>query len=298
MANIQSKKMWLFIAVVFFISWTLAFIYWSVAGSVNTASVSYFVMAITYMFTPMIAAIFVQKVIFKQKLKQNLGINFRWNKWWTIAWLLPLFIALATMGVGLLFPGVSFSPAMEGMFDRFEGLLTPEQMDEMRNMELPVHPFFLTLIQGLIAALTINAVAGFGEELGWRGILHESLKNKGFWKMSLVIGVIWGVWHAPIILMGHNYPEYPVTGVFMMVVFCILFAPLFTLIREKSNSVIAASIFHGGINAMGGSAIMLLKGGNELIIGLTGLAGFIVLAFVNIIIFIYERNNKIIHNEN
>lgn len=281
------KKILLFLAITFGLSWTMALVYWLAGGSTNTASTPYFIMTITFMFTPMISALLVQKLIFKQDIKKSLGVNFKWNRWWTIAWLLPLVIALATMGVGLLFPSVSFSPGMEGMFDRFEGLLTPEQMDEMRNMKLPVHPFFITLVQGLIAALTINAVAGFGEELGWRGILHESLKHKGFWRMSVIIGLIWGIWHAPIILMGHNYPENPITGVFVMIAFCILFAPIFTLIREKSGSVISASILHGGINALGGSSVMLLKGGNELLIGLTGLAGFIVLAILNIMIFIY-----------
>ncbi len=284
------KKIWLFLAITFGLSWTMALVYWLAGGNTNTASTPYFVMTITYMFTPMISALLVQKIILKQNVKQNLGINFKWNRWWTIAWFLPLIIALATMGVGLLFPSVSFSPEMDGMFDRFEGMLTPEQMDEMRNMELPVHPFFITLTQGLIAALTINAVAGFGEELGWRGILHESLKEKGFWKMSLIIGIIWGIWHAPIILMGHNYPEYPIAGVFMMIAFCILFAPIFTLIREKSGSVIAASILHGGINALGGTAIMLLKGGNELLIGLTGLSGFTVLFVINISIYFVFGN--------
>lgn len=282
-----SKNILLFLALTFGLSWTMALVYWLAGGSTNTTSTSYFIMTITFMFTPMISALLVQKLLFKQDIKKNLGVNFKWNRWWTIAWLLPLVIAFATMGVGLLFPSVSFSPGMEGMFDRFEGLLTPEQMDEMRNMELPVHPFLITLVQGLIAALTINAIAGFGEELGWRGILHEGLKHKGFWRMSLIIGLIWGIWHAPIILMGHNYPENPITGVFMMIAFCILFAPIFTLIREKSGSVIAASILHGGINALGGTAIMLLKGGNELLIGLTGLAGFTVLIILNIMIFIY-----------
>ncbi|NHB67722.1 CPBP family intramembrane glutamic endopeptidase [Perlabentimonas gracilis] len=290
----DNKKVGLFLAITFGLSWTMAMVYWLVGGSTNTASTPYFIMTITFMFTPMISALLVQKLIFKQDIRKSLGVNFKWNRWWTIAWLLPLVIALATMGVGLLFPSVSFSLGMEGMFDRFEGLLTPEQMDEMRNMELPVHPFFITLIQGLIAALTINAVAGFGEELGWRGILYESLKHKGFWRMSLIIGLIWGIWHAPIILMGHNYPENPITGIFMMIAFCILFSPIFTLIREKSGSVIAASILHGGINALGGTAIMLLKGGNELLIGLTGLAGFTVLIIFNIMILIYlNKSNKL-----
>lgn len=293
----EKNKIWIFIVLTFGLSWTMALVYWLVSGSPNPTSTSYFAITLIYMFTPMISALIVHKVILKQEVK-NLGVNFKWNRWWTFAWLLPLIIVLATMGVGLLIPSVDFSPEMEGMFDRFEGFLSPEQMDEMRNMELPIHPFFLTLIQGLIAALTINAVAGFGEELGWRGFLHESLKRKGFWIMSLIVGVIWGIWHAPIIIMGHNYPENPITGLFMMIAFCILFSPVFALIREKSGSVIAASIFHGGINSLGGTAIMLLKGGNELLIGLTGLAGFIVLALVNIAIFIYERKNVIILYDN
>ncbi|PKP39296.1 MAG: CPBP family intramembrane metalloprotease domain-containing protein [Bacteroidetes bacterium HGW-Bacteroidetes-15] len=289
----NSKKIWMFLAITFGLSWTMAFVYWLAGGSTNTASTPYFILTITYMFTPMISALIVQKIILKQEIIKCLGVNFKWNKWWTTAWLLPLVIAISTMGVGLLFPSVSFSPEMEGMFARFESLLTPEQMDEMRNMKLPVHPFFITLIQGLIAALTINAVAGFGEELGWRGILYDSLKEKGFWKISLIVGTIWGIWHTPIILMGHNFPQYSVVGVFMMIAFCILFAPAFTLIREKSGSVIAASIFHGGINALGGTAIMLLKGGNELLIGLTGLAGFTVLIVLNIMIFFYlNYSNK------
>lgn len=287
----NAKAMWQFLFTTFGISWALAFFYWLATSEVNTSSVSYFVMALTYMFTPMISAFFVKKVILKQEIKQSLGVNFKWNRWWTIAWFLPLGISVSVMGIGLLFPGVSFSPEMEGMFDKFEKILTPEQMEEMRNTQLPLHPYFLTLLQGLIAAVTFNAVAGFGEELGWRGLLYDSLKKRGFWKMSLIIGIIWGVWHSPIILMGHNYPQYPVIGVFMMIVFCVLISPLFTLIREKSNSVIAASILHGGINAMGGSAVMLLKGGNELLIGFTGLAGFLFLSVLNILIYFYKKRD-------
>jgi hypothetical protein len=45
--------------------------------------------------------------------------------------------------------------------------------------------FWLALGQGLIAGATINAVAGFGEELGWRGFLYRELSFLGFWKSSL-----------------------------------------------------------------------------------------------------------------
>ncbi|MDV7393394.1 hypothetical protein RZS08_18620, partial [Arthrospira platensis SPKY1] len=134
----------------------------------------------------MISVILVEKAIYKGELVKTYDIRFRWNRWWTVAWLLPLGIALATFGMSLLFPGVLFSPEMEGMFERFANVLTEEQMDEMRNMELPVHPFFLAILQGLIAGITINAVAGFGEELGWRGLMHRELSHLNFWKMSFL----------------------------------------------------------------------------------------------------------------
>jgi len=119
--------------------------------------------------------------------------------------------------------------------------------------------------------------------------LQKELGYRGFWRSSIFIGVIWGVWHAPIILQGHNYPEHPVIGVFMMIVWTILLAPIFSYVRLRAKSVIAAAIIHGSLNGTFGLSIMVVKGGNDLLIGVTGIAGFIVLLFVNIGLFIYDR---------
>jgi membrane protease YdiL (CAAX protease family) len=178
---------------------------------------------------------------------------------------------------------------MAGMFERFKDMLTPEQLEQMKSQinTLPVHPFWLTLVQGLIAGLTINAVAAFGEELGWRGLLQRELGPLGFWPSSLLIGLIWGIWHAPLILQGHNYPQHPQLGVALMTIWCMLLAPIFSYIRLKACSVIAAAILHGTLNATYGLSIMLIQGGNDLTVGLTGLAGFIVLAMVDVALLIY-----------
>ena len=111
----------------------------------------------------------------------------------------------------------------------------------------------------------------------------------GFLKTSVLTGFIWGVWHTPIILQGHNYPQHPVAGVFMMIAWCILLAPIFNYIRLKSKSVIAASILHGSLNANAGLAIMVVKGGSDLVAGVTGLAGFITLFIINACIFIFDH---------
>jgi len=280
-----SNKLSLFLILTFGISWSLAIIYWLAGGNTNTMSAPYMIMALAFMFTPMLSVIITEKLLLRNSLKKTYDLSFRWNRWWWIAWLTPVVIAVATFGAGLLVPGVSFSPEMEGMFDKFAALLTDEQIEQMRNTQLPVHPFFITILQGLVAGLTINAVAGFGEELGWRGLMLQELRSLGFWKMSWAIGLVWGIWHAPIILMGHNYPDHPAAGVGMMIAFCMLFAPFFSLVAIKSRSVIAAANLHGTFNAVGATSIMLLKGGTDLLVGVTGAAGFAVLIILNLIIW-------------
>jgi len=72
-----------------------------------------------------------------------------------------------------------------------------------------------------------------------------------------------------------------------MTVFTLLLSPIFCYIRIKAKSVISAGIVHGTINAIGGIPLLVIKGGNDLAVGITGLAGFIALAIVNIGLFIY-----------
>ncbi|MEE4198524.1 MAG: CPBP family intramembrane glutamic endopeptidase [Bacteroidales bacterium] len=280
----------LFLILTFGISFSVAGLYKLFGGQYDNP-VSATILALAYMFIPMICAVIVEKVIHKESLKTGLFISFKINRWFFVAWLIPPLMSFGTLGISLLFPGVSFSPEMAGMIKRFEDTIPRERLEQMKiSLEiLPVHPVWLALGQGLIAGVTINAVAGFGEELGWRGFLLKALKKMNFLKASLFIGLIWGIWHAPLILMGHNYPQHPEIGVLMMTVWCILLSPLFLYITIKSRSVIAAAIMHGTLNATAGIAIMVIDGGNDLTVGMTGIAGFISLGLVLLILFVYDR---------
>ena len=287
--NPNNRKAFIFVGLTFFLSYLLIFLYLATGGKwVMPGSL---IIATAYMFIPMVVAIIVQKYILGEPVKGPLGISFKLNRWFLVAWLLPAVIAFVTLGVSLLFPGVEYSPEMAGIFERFESVLTPEQLQQMKNQadSFPVHPIWIGLLQGLIAGITINAVAGFGEELGWRGFLQKELGYLGFWKSSIVIGLVWGLWHAPIILQGHNYPEHPQAGVFMMILFSLLLSPIFSFVRLKAKSVIAAAIIHGSLNATVGLPLMIIKGGNDLIVGVTGFAGFIVLSLTNLGLFIYDH---------
>lgn len=103
---------------------------------------------------------------------------------------------------------------------------------------------------GLVLGLgaTVNAVFAFGEEFGWRGCLPWELAPWGFWKASFTTGALWGVWHAPVIVAGDNYPSYPVVGVVSMTIACLSFSPVYTYLVVRTESVLPAGLLHGVFN--------------------------------------------------
>ena len=75
----------------------------------------------------------------------------------------------------------------------------------------------------------------------------------------------------------------------MMVVFCVLasFVELYFVLKAKS--VYPAAIFHGTINAVAGLNVLLIKGGNDLINGATGVSGFIVISIIIAVIYVCDK---------
>jgi len=282
------NKTCLFLFFTFVISWSIAAIFWVIHENINFR-VGFTIMATIYMFIPFISAILV-KTIYKEPIMSDFLISFKINRWFFIAWLIIPVIVFCSLGISILFPNVTYNPELTGLFDRMKDSLTPEQIEDFKTKinSLPINFIWLTLIQGLIAGVTVNALAAFGEETGWRGFLLKNLKEMHFFKAALIIGFIWGIWHAPLILMGHNYPQHPQIGVFMMIVFCILLTPIMQYLTIKSKSVIASAIAHGTLNAVAGISIMVISGGNDLAIGITGIAGFITLFIFVLAIFVYD----------
>jgi membrane protease YdiL (CAAX protease family) len=283
------RKAVLFVGLTYLVSYLVVLLYSALVGSWILPNAV--VLGLVYMFIPATVVLIVQKGIFQEPLKEPLRISFRLNRWFLVAWLLPPLIACASMGVALLLPGVHFSPEMEGMIERFGKLLTPEQIEQMRNQArvMPIHPFWFSLGTGLIAGVSVNAVAAFGEELGWRGLLLRELEPLGFWRSSALIGLIWGFWHSPLILHKHNYPEHPWAGVFLMAAMTVLLSPLLGYLTIRANSVLAAAICHGTFNATAGLSIVVIRGGDDLTTGVTGLAGLAVLAVMNLGLFTFNR---------
>jgi membrane protease YdiL (CAAX protease family) len=144
---------------------------------------------------------------------------------------------------------------------------------------LPPPGAFLLLmfLVSLIVGPTINGLFGFGEEFGWRGYLLPKLMPLGKTRAYLIGGIIWGLWHAPLILVGFNYPGYPVLGVIWM---CGLTTALSLYINEmtlRHRSSILAGWIHGAFNGQAyGIWRILFPSVNPLLGGLTGLVGIAV----------------------
>ncbi len=275
----MKHKVQKFILLTYALIWAVAELFRLSGG--RYASLAGSIMASICMFIPLIATLIMQAIEGKPLLK-GLGISWKINRWWIVGWLMMPIACIAIVGVCAAFPGMSFNA---------HTALVQQALEEMNSQGMKIGSrglFSIEIVSGLIAGCTINALFAFGEEVGWRGYLTELLKGRHYLLACAIISLIWGLWHAPLILMGHNYPDHPVIGVFMMVGFCLSLTPIITYIRLKSGSVIAAAIVHGSFNALAGLSLMYIDNYNDLL-GSTGLAGIIVLLIIDLILFLYDR---------
>ncbi|MEM1775927.1 MAG: CPBP family intramembrane glutamic endopeptidase [Nitrososphaerota archaeon] len=144
----------------------------------------------------------------------------------------------------------------------FSGVFFLDQLKSMaENISLDFYTFMiLTFINSYINGLTINTLYAIGEEVGWRGFLLDKLESMGLslFKSVIVIGVIWGLWHSPaILLLGYNYPENRVLGVFLFTLFTISCTTPYILVRKMSSSIIPTASLHGSMNALWGITLLI-----------------------------------------
>jgi membrane protease YdiL (CAAX protease family) len=129
------------------------------------------------------------------------------------------------------------------------------QTERIFNLPIPSNLYIPALIILFIFVAVIGAplsgLAGvFGEEYGWRGFLQSELIKTGKLKGVILVGIIWGVWHFPIILRGvHTYPS-SLLGLFL----CIIFFSLWGIIQGyaviKTGSIWVAAFMHGVVNSV------------------------------------------------
>jgi len=117
----------------------------------------------------------------------------------------------------------------------------------------------IIIFSGYFASLTTNSFFAFGEELGWRGYLYTALNSDSSpIKAGLIIGVIWGLWHTPVVIIPSLSDV--MKGILHLLFYTTLIIVIsisLNLIRLWSNSILPAISLHGGLNALWGLTILL-----------------------------------------
>lgn len=258
---IQRKPLTWFLVITFAISWPLFLVpllFRNMEPTIYQGNLTtFFALA---MWGPGIAALISTLVIAKEPFK-SLRLNTLGKKrYYLWAWFLPP-VLIVLSGVLTVLLGA-------GNLDT-EFTFMQQQMQQA-GTEFPFSTGVLVAIQVAQAFLLgpiINLLFTMGEELGWRGFLLPRLLPLGQWRALLISGAIWGVWHAPAIAQGHNYPDHPVLGIFLMTIFCILLGIILGWMCLNTRSPWVAGIAHGSLNAWAGLPYLFILPGFDTAVG-------------------------------
>ena len=283
-ANSSPRRIIIFLAFAFGIAWLTGLVIYLNGGLANSPQITpgitlaLVLMATAYMWAPALANILTRLVTREGWKDMGLRPNFRkgWP-YWLAGWFLPAVMTLA--GAALFF----------GIFPQYfdASLSTVQQLMARSPSGSNLSPWtimVIQLVQAVLISPVVNSIATFGEEFGWRAYLLPKLMPLGGRKAMLLIGLIWGVWHWPVIFMGYeygfSYPGSPWVGplLFLWVTFGLgIFLGWLTL----------RSIGHAAINGFAGAAILVVKGQPNPLLGPlpVGVIGSVGFALVSLAIF-------------
>jgi membrane protease YdiL (CAAX protease family) len=92
---------------------------------------------------------------------------------------------------------------------------------------------------------------------------------------------MWGLWHAPVVLQGYNYPNYPnLIGVSLFTLWTVLLSFSLGWLRIRSSSCLPPALAHGAINAYAGLGIMIAPVKDELLGVPFGIPSLLALAII------------------
>jgi membrane protease YdiL (CAAX protease family) len=239
-----------------------------------------------YMLVPF-GAVFLTRIFYSFSFS-DLSPTFFTGEKLLLGIFLPIAIILISFCISMLLPSVHFSTSFEGIIP-YGG--NPFLFRNTATAHNQYWLFLVFILQAIILGITINAFFAFFEEIAWRGFLFIELNKIGFLGCAIVTGIIWGAWHAPIILEGYNFPQHPLIGVFIMIFACIFLSIFLNYLRIRSNSLLIPSFFHGVLNGAAWLPLAFQYGGSDLTVGVTSISGiFAMLLMALPLVLIYYRN--------
>jgi hypothetical protein len=236
--------------------------------------------AIWYTVPALLAVLLVQGPWLKQPVLEPLGIRLRVNRWWGLAWLLP--VALLLIGIALVW-AAGFEPVLtvEQLVANKRSAVPPDQVaqfDAYLAKNTPPHPLML-IVMGMPAGLTFNLIPGMCEEVAFRGYYFREISG-GFWARSTKIGILWWLWLSPSVALGNLYGSPGLAGVALLLPWCILASLVLVYIRVRSESVVATAIARGTMIALTAAAHDLTFGTPTWLAPFYGIAGIAALGLI------------------
>jgi membrane protease YdiL (CAAX protease family) len=110
----------------------------------------------------------------------------------------------------------------------------------------PALVFVILLLVSSTVGSVLSCVLAAGEEIGWRGFMLTRLIDAGLPKPILLSGVIWGLWHVPLILSGvYAAGPSPVLSAMIFLIGAISLSVVLAWLRLESGSIWPVIVLHG-----------------------------------------------------
>lgn len=233
----NKRPLFLFLALVIFFA-TIGYAVALTMGDDNRTDGIFIVQ-----FAPLVAA-FLTKFVFQRNLR---GLGWGWGK---------TQYQIAAFGLAFLLPLISFGLVWLLGFGGFYNMafIAEAQSDIANSFGMNIGSPWVTMLALLVLGGTLGlfvAIGGIGEELGWRGFLVPELyKHYDFTKTALISGVIWAIYHWPLIifLMAPRLGISPIPLMSFSLVAGIGLSTIMAWFRLRSGSVWTAVIFHMALN--------------------------------------------------
>jgi len=183
------------------------------------------------------------------------------GKWYLLAWFGPAVLSILCAALFFLLFPARFDESVPGITAQLEAAQAAGQDIPLTAQALAA----VTFVQAVTYAPFLNMMLAVGEEAGWRGYMAPFLTERfGRTAGLLLSGVIWAVWHWPLILCagyeyGTGYPGAPFTGMLLMCVATTALGILLSFLYEKAESIWAPALAHGAVNAAAGIGILFLR---------------------------------------
>jgi len=154
----------------------------------------------------------------------------------------------------------------------------------------------LSLLSTLFVGSTVLGLIMLGQEVGWRGLLLSEFSKvfKNDILSSLLVGVVWGLWYTPlIILYGFYFPNHrDLTGVLLMVLTCMSLSTLLSYVKYRFNTLLTPAAVSGVLNGLHNLMVRTVVV-DELYSMPTGLLGITSATTLTLILYLVRRPNRV-----